>query len=216
MHDFLRTWLVPLLIFAAVVASAVVMLCRHPTKPAAERPAVNTVDVSVDQELTSADTGMTQPPAPDNKIQVAPDLTGQPAVDPVAWRMLCGVLEGNGSGTYAALLAKDGRFNSRDGKRYTLFRTKDKLNGTSQNMRVIVFMTVRNHGRVRRILVGLDKPEVLYVDEPRLDTPAVSGGISVSQATDCTAANMQRLSNAAIMLLAEELSENVVRVGPLE
>lgn len=135
-------------------------------------------------------------------------------LDQEVWRVLCDILNGQGHRLYAELLGRDGRFRTRDGKRYTLYRTTAPFNRLTQPICVIVRIDMEGHVRARRIIVSMGRPEVRFVDELRDASPSQPRGISLQQATNVDAECMGPMNSSAVLLLAHTLA-TATRYGDL-
>lgn len=149
-----------------------------------------------------------------------PDVTlpegddAEAKLDKDSWNMLLTVLNGEGPGMYSQLLRRDGRFRTRDGGRYTLYRATAKLNGAMQDVCVIVRIKTMGHVTARRMVVSMKRPEVRFIDEPRDESGGNPKGISYAQAVDTRDAGMCHMSSSAALLLAHELTR-ATRYGDL-
>lgn len=135
-------------------------------------------------------------------------------LDKGVWLQLCDVLNGQGQGQHAHLLQKDGRFRTREGGRYTLYRATGKLNGAEQDICVIVRIDMDGHVTARRIIVSLKQPLVLFVNEERDESPDCPKGISKEQATNTDPSGLHPMPSTAVMLLRYKLMQ-ATRAGNL-
>jgi|GEM_PF-7005092 len=177
-------------------------------------------DVAPEQQPTPADKkpvlkAVPTPAAMATTVETAePDSAEQDAdvynSNKVAWEELSKMLRGEGVGPGRSLLARDGRFNHRQGTHFTVVHDGKTC--------VIVRLDTRGARMVRRIVLSLRSFKIDFCEEPRKpnsDGRLRDGHIVAEQARDLSfAQGSQPFRGAALILVAVELSQ-AYRVGDI-
>jgi hypothetical protein len=96
---------------------------------------------------------------------------------------------------------------TRDGLRFTLFHTKVNIGGRLQNACVVVRTVGDKTANVRRIICGLDRAAVVFIEEARKPESGTEGPVGQAQAKNPDTDGARALPDAEVGFLCLELSK---------